>query len=514
MNSTPAPGGHSSDHDPTRDPPVVDASMRALADETFSRTAGALLVPGNAVRILKDGRENYPAWLEAIASARRTIHFESYAIHGDAVGLEFAQALAERARNGVRVRVLCDWCGSLNLTTRRVWPVLTGAGVEARSFNPPRFDSPFGWISRDHRKVITIDGRIAFVSGLCVGRAWVGDPAHHVEPWRDTGIAIEGPAIADIDRAFADTWAMAGAPIPAGELPDRASIAPAGDVLMRVVASTPTTGGLYRLDQLIAAGARRSLWLTDAYFVGTTLYVQALKSAAIGGVDVRLLVPGAASDVPFVRSLSRAGYRPLLEAGVRVFEWNGPMLHAKTAVADSRWARVGSTNLNLTSWIGNWELDVAVRDEPFAAAMEQIYLQDLSQATEVVLTAQRDVRVRNPVEPRPRPPLAGGTRSSGRRAVAGALGIGSVVSASVTNHRVLGPAEARVMASVGVVLLALTGIIVQWPKVLAIPVAVMLGWVALALLVRSVTLNLRRKRARRVGRGGAANRRSSWWSSS
>ena len=162
----------------------------------------------------------------------------------------------------MRVRVLCDWFGSLNFDTRRISPVLRRAGIEARIFNPPRFDSPFGWISRDHRKVITIDGRVGFVSGLCVGRDWVGDPARHVEPWRDTGIAIEGPWVADIDRAFADTWAMTGAPIPAPELPDRAAIAPAGDVLLRVVASTPTTGELYRLDQLIAAGARRSLWLT------------------------------------------------------------------------------------------------------------------------------------------------------------------------------------------------------------------------------------------------------------
>jgi cardiolipin synthase len=470
-----------------------DASMRALAEQTLARTSGAALVPGNAVRILKDGTENYPAWLEAIAAARQTIHFESYAIHGDEIGLAFAEALAERARKGVRVRVLYDWFGSLNFTTRRVWSVLAGAGIEARCFNPPRLESPFGWISRDHRKVITIDGRAAFVSGLCVGRAWVGDPARHVEPWRDTGIAVEGPAVADVARAFADTWAIAGAPIPAGELPDRASLPPAGDVLMRVVASTPATGELYRLNQLIAASARRSLWLTDAYFVGTTLYVQVLKSAAMAGVDVRLLVPGA-SDVPFVRSLSRAGYRPLLEAGVRVFEWNGPMLHAKTAVSDSRWARVGSTNMNLTSWIGNWELDVAVEDERFAAAMEEMYVQDLARSTEVVLTAGRAVSRREQTERR-RLPLASRRRSGARRAVAGALGIGSAVSASITNHRLLGPAEARVMATVGALLLVVTAVIVHWPRVLAIPAGLVLGWVAASLLLRSAGLVLRRKRA-------------------
>ena len=126
------------------------------------------------------------------------------------------------------------------------------------------------------------------------------------------------------------------------------------------------------VDQLFAALARHTLWLTDAYYAGTTPYVQAVRSAAADGVDVRLLVPGT-SDIPALRPLSRAGYRPLLEAGVRVFEWNGSMLHAKTAVTDGKWARVGSTNLNLASWLGNRELDVIVEDQPFARRMEEMY---------------------------------------------------------------------------------------------------------------------------------------------
>jgi cardiolipin synthase len=473
-----------SKHDPSA---AALSSARTLADQTFARAAGAPLVPGNAIRILQDARENYPAWLDAIASARSTIHFETYIIHRDEVGLLFAEALAHKARQGVRVRVLYDWLGSFSFSLRRRWPVLTQAGVEVRSFNPPRIDRPFGWISRDHRKVIIVDGRLGFVSGLCVGRRWVGEPARHIEPWRDTGVVIEGPAVADLEMAFAETWAAAGEPLPRADAPGKTSIPVAGTVMARVVASTPTTAQLYRLDQLIAAGARRTLWLTDAYFVGTTLYVQALKSAATDGVDVRLLVPGA-SDVPFVRSLSRAGYRPLLEAGVRVFEWNGPMLHAKTAVADSRWARVGSTNLNLTGWLGNWELDVAVEDEPFAKAMEAMYLDDLSHATEVVLTRRRGVRLNQRPVPRRRPlARAPGT---GRRAVAGALGIGSAVGAAITNHRVLGPAEARVMASAGLLLLVVSAVAMKWPRVVAIPLSVMLGWVALSLFFRAATLRL------------------------
>jgi cardiolipin synthase len=165
------------------------------------------------------------------------------------------------------------------------------------------------------------------------------------------------------------------------------------------------------------------------------------------------------------------------------------MLHAKTAVADSRWARVGSTNLNLTGWLGNWELDVAVEDEPFAKAMEAMYLDDLSHATEVVLTGRRRVRLNQPPEPRRRRPLAR-THGSGRRAAAGALGIGSAVGAAITNRRVLGPAEARVMASAGLLLLTVSAVAMKWPRVVAIPLSVMLGWVALSLFFRAATLRL------------------------
>ncbi len=463
-------------------------SVRALGDRAFARAAGAPLVPGNAVRILKDG-ENYAAWLESIGSATDTIHFETYIIHGDEVGVRFADALAERARAGVRVRCLCDWFGSLHAGSRRVWSRLRAAGVDVRLFNPPRPDRPFAWISRDHRKVVIVDGRVGFVSGLCVGRAWVGDPSRHVEPWRDVGVAIAGPAVADLDLAFAETWAHAGAPLPPAELTERAAVPVEGPVPVRVVAGTPVAAELYRLDQLIAAGAQRSLWLTDAYFVATTAYTQALKAAALDGVDVRLLVPGA-SDVPVIRSISRASYRPLLETGIRIFEWNGTMLHAKTAVADSRWGRVGSTNLNLASWMSNWELDVAIEDETFARAMETMYLDDLTHATEVVITARRHVRLSTTTTPGPTP---SDTRRAGRarRAAAGVLGVGSTVGAAITSRRVLGPAEARVMAGAATALLAAAGALLVWPRAFTIPAAVVLGWVAAALFARAVALGFR-----------------------
>jgi cardiolipin synthase len=460
-------------------------SIRILADQAFSRTAGAPLIPGNSVRILKDATENYPAWLAAIESAERTIHFESYIIHEDDLGQQFAEALMAKARAGVRVRLIYDWLGAISATSRRFWRNLRQAGVEVRCFNPPHIDSPFGWLSRDHRKMISVDGKVGFVTGLCVGRLWVGYPEQKIDPWRDTGVEVRGPAVADIERAFAQIWSEMGPPIPEEEL--ARDIPPAGNVTLRVIASMPNTAGLYRLDQLIAAGARKSLWLTDAYFVGTTPYVQALCAAAKDGVDVRLLVPQA-TDIMLIRSLSRAGYRPLLEAGVRVFEWNGPMLHAKTAVADGRWARVGSSNLNLASWIGNYELDVSVEDEGFAKEMMEMYEDDLENSTEIVLNDRNRVRStrRRPSHRRSRRKIGHGSTT---RAAAGAIRLGNTVGAAITNHRVLGPAEAQIMIMGGLLLLVLSVVSVIWPLLLTIPFAAVGIWFAITLLFRAYALH-------------------------
>ena len=269
------------------------------------------------------------------------------------------------------------------------------------------------------------------------------------------------------------------------EQPSSDTVKHAGDVALRIIASVPNVGGMYRLDQLIATFAQRSIWLADAYFVGTTSYVQALCAAARSGVDVRLLLPGT-NDIPVIRALSRAGLRPLLESGVRVFEWNGSMMHAKTAVVDSCWARVGSTNLNLASWLNNRELDVIVEDERFAKLMEQSYLDDLWGSTEIVLQKRQPrPRTKNMERSRIEEDHTGGQRdaycrrgyASGprrrrrhwqskrtwpRRNRHHALGIGCV--AGDCRHRCL---------------LATS---------LAFPAAVICVWFALSLLVRSVHL--------------------------
>lgn len=468
--------------------PLLSALGDSRLERAFARIADSDLRLGNAVTLLKDSKENYPAWLEAIHSAQSVIHFENFIIADDDTGRLFAKALMERARAGVKVRVLYDWLGSSFRALPPFWRRLREAGVEARVFNPPRLTDPF-WIRRNHRKLITVDGRIGFVSGLCISDSWDGKG---LEPWRDTGISLKGPIVSDLDAAFAESWVLAGMPaIPKSELPGAETIAPAGSVATRLISGEPGMFRTYRVDQFIAATARRNIWLTDAYFVATTSYVQALGEAARDGVDVRLLVPGS-SDVPALQPIVRAGYRSLIEAGIRVFEWKGSMLHAKTAVVDGRWARVGSTNLNIASWATNWELDVVVEDQHFAEAMEAMYLEDLANATEIIPGWQsRRRQARNMRSRRTRRHNRGGVR----RLAAGALALSSAIGKAV-GSRSLSSTEAGSIAIIGFALLALAIAIAAFPVLVVSPIVIGLVWFSLALLIRAFRLK-RRVRLRR-----------------
>lgn len=471
-------------------------SARQLAEQSFSRAAGAPLVPGNAVRLLQDARENFSAWLAALADARECILFENYMFTDDPVGRTFAEVLVERARAGVRVYVLHDWLGSLTTATRRYWRSLRVGGVHVRSHNPPTLASPLGWLSRDHRKSLVVDGRVAFVSGVCVSGLWLGHPARGLAPWRDTGVALRGPAVADVAAAFAEVWAHAGPPLPEGLLPVRERLAPEGDVPVRVVATAPSAAGLYRLQHLMAALARHRLWMSDAYALGTAMFVQALRAAAQDGVDVRLLVPGT-SDLPLLVPFSRAGYRPLLEAGVRVFEWNGTMMHAKTSVADGRYVRVGSSNLNVASWLNNHELDVVAEDAALGQEMEERYLEDLHGATEVVL--DRRSRVRRTQSRRRVAAARASHLGSLGAAAAGAVRLGNTVGAAVVERRELGPAEARVLRTAGLGLLGTSALAARFPRALAWPLAGAGVWFGLSFLTRARELHRRaRRRAARA----------------
>ena len=491
---TPRPHAQSTHHSPR---------ATELADRAFSRAAGAAGIDGNAVKLLCDAQENFPAWRSALESARQFILFECYIVDDDATGRAFAELLAQKARSGVAVRVVVDWLGSWRSLS--LWNAVREAGARVRVFNPFNLASPLGWLSRDHRKTIVVDGIVGFVSGLCVSARWEGDPHRHREPWRDAGIELRGPAVASLVHAFGQVWRACGEVGPADELPEpQGETAAAGPVRVHMIANEPAVTGTFRMDLIVASIARHYLWLTDAYFVATAAYVQALRAAALDGVDVRLLVPGV-SDLPVLSPLSRSQYRPLLEAGVRVFEWQGTMLHAKTAVADGVWSRVGSTNLNLVSWMANYEFDVAIDNTDFAATMCRQYEADLTRATEIVLTARNRVR-------RAGDPVADGeftTRGlrgraasgSAGRAAAGAIGVGSALTAALTNRRALGPAEAGLLFLMAAVAFAIGVVAALWPRIFAWPLALVAAWLAIAWLLKAIAL--RRQSAAREDHHGA-----------
>lgn len=362
-----------------------ERSLRALPERSkpgrmFDRVGRGRPVPGNQVTLLHDSPAALDAMLSLIASAERWIHFDNYIFRDDTTGQRFAEALMARARAGVAVRVLSDWLGSFG-TRRRFWNRMRAAGVEVRLFGPPRVGAPLTFLSRNHRKVVIVDGTRSITGGICIGDEWAGDPGRGALAWRDSAVRIDGPAVAVLDHAFSRVWAASGRPLPPEEF--AAEVAPAGEAKVRVLAGEPGLSRMGRMAALVLAGAAHRVWITDAYMVAPRSIAEAMADAARDGVDVRLLVPGS-SDLPFIRNLTRTGYRSLLAAGVRIFEWGGPMLHAKTTVTDATWARIGSTNLNWSSLLGNWELDVVIEDPAVAAEMEAIFRRDLEASAEVL----------------------------------------------------------------------------------------------------------------------------------
>ena len=351
----------------------------------LDRATGARPIPGNLVRHIAISSDALDAMLEMIAGAERTVHFENYMIHDDATGRRFATAWADRARAGVRVRILYDAFGCRG-TGRAYWRALRSAGVDVRPFHPIWTSGPIAAFSRDHRKLLVVDGEKAITGGLCIGDEWAGNAAAGRACWRDTMVAVCGPAVAALEGAFGRMWARAGRPLPEGET--TAAAEECGPSAVRVVEGFPGQSRIYRAVQLLAAAVTERLWITDAYLVAPPPLYAAFVDAARSGVDVRLLLPGT-SDIPFVRIFTRGGYRELLHAGARIFEYRGPMVHAKTLLGDHEWARVGSSNLNVSSLLGNYELDLVAEHDGLTATLATQFLQDMAQSREIVLMARR-----------------------------------------------------------------------------------------------------------------------------
>jgi cardiolipin synthase A/B len=436
----------------------------------INRAAGGRPVPGNQVDLLIDGPETYWAMLEAIAEAKAWIHFENYIIRSDTAGWRFAELLARRAREGVHVRVLYDWFGSLG-TGRGYWRYLRDAGVEVRSFHRAQVVDVISNLSRNHRKLVVADGARAILGGLCIGCEWTGESHKGGQPWRDTAVDIRGPAAAALDQTFADVWKLTGPEVPADQV--AGNIAPLGNAEVRIISGEPGRERAYRVIELLAVGSVQRLWITDAYLVAPPRLFQALRDSARDGVDVRLLVPGS-SDVPLVRNLSRIGYRELLRSGVRIYEWDGPMLHAKTIMCDHRWVRVGSSNLNPSSLLGNYELDVLIEDPTLAQAMEDQFRLDIARSREVASRPVRGPRRISQALPTVlthqhavTPTVYHRSRREARRRAA-------LVLRAVASH-----ARRSVFIPISGIFLALGLLLIALPKISAYVLAALCAWVAL-----------------------------------
>lgn len=452
---------------------------REFIEDSFDRITGSKLIADCDVRLLKDAAENYPAWMEAIENAEDRIFFESYIIHDDAQGGRFAAALIKKAREGVEVKLIYDWMGGFGKTSSKFWEKLRDGGIDVRCYNPPKLFDLLAVFSRDHRKSLIVDGSVAFVSGLCVGQDWVGKPEKEISAWRDTGVEIRGAAVADVEFAFSQIWAEMGEPLDISKLSKPEDFTDQGNISLRVIDTVPSSSYIYRVDQLLAAGARETMWLTDAYFIGVPSYLQSIRDAAEDGVDVRILVPQS-TDIAIIRDTTRATYRPLLESGVRVFEWNGSMVHAKTAVFDGKFSRVGSTNLNIASWFGNYELDVLIEDENFGEQMQKMFLNDLENSTEIILDDAEKVKTKGAKKSK----IAGG--GSVRQATAGAIGAATSIGSAITKRSPLGAAESRLLSLVGGALLALALTFIFFPRIASLPLILILLLLAFPTLAKAV----------------------------
>lgn len=354
------------------------------------RIGAADVSPGNRVTLYADGDTTFDAMIALIEGAKNSVALESYILRDDGVGQRFAAALAAAAASGAHVRVLGDWIG-MRGTSRRFLRGLRTRGVEVRVFSPPGFHRWLGLVPRDHRKLLVVDGKAGITGGIGIGEQWQrGVIRKRRSPWRDRCVRIEGPAASDLERAFDHMWRRAAGERPSREerrlrrQPRNAHLDPAtaAPSLVGIVEGEPGRMRVGRALHLQAAGAQRSIWLASAYFVPSFAEVDSLTGAARDGVDVRLLLPGR-NDHPWVHGLTRRYYRSLLRNGVRIWEWRGEMMHAKTSIIDGRWIRVGSTDFNPFGVAINYELDAFVEDVKVAAAAEAMFLRELEQSQEV-----------------------------------------------------------------------------------------------------------------------------------
>jgi cardiolipin synthase len=360
--------------------------LYSASDPQFRRAMGSLLGPsivgGNHVQELLNGDQIFPAMLAAIRSAQRTITFETYIYWSGDVGRDFAMALAERSRAGVKVHVLLDWVGSAKIDASFLQE-MEAAGVEIRKFHKPHWYNLARLNNRTHRKLLVIDGKTGFTGGVGIAPKWTGsgnDPEH----WRDSHYSIEGPVVAQMQAVFMDNWLKVTGEVMHGEAYFPA-LQPIGSSDAQVFSSSPSGGSesMQLMYHLSITAADRNIDLSSAYFVPDELTSKALTDALKRGVKIRIITPGKIIDTDTVRAASRGTWGPLLKAGAEIYEYQPTMYHCKVMIVDKLLVSVGSTNFDNRSFRLNDEANLNVFDTVFAERQTRVFEDDLRQARRV-----------------------------------------------------------------------------------------------------------------------------------
>ena len=361
-----------------------------LHDPQFRRAMGVLLGPsvtgGNRVQTLLNGDAIFPPMLEAIAKAKHSITFETYIYWSGDIGKAFADALAERARAGVKVHVLLDWVGSGKIDDAFL-EGMESAGVQVRKFHKPTWYDITRMNNRTHRKLLVVDGRVGFTGGVGIAPEWTGN-AQDADHWRDTHFRAEGPVVAQMQGVFMDNWIKASGDVLHGERYFPA-IERSGDSEAQMFSSSPSGGSesMHLMYLLAITAADRSIELSSAYFVPDALTRDALVAAARRGVRVRIITPGPIIDAKTVRRASRAAWGPLLAAGVEIAEYQPTMYHCKVLVVDDLLVSVGSTNFDNRSFRLNDEANLNIYDAAFARQQVAVFEDDLKQSKPISFEA-------------------------------------------------------------------------------------------------------------------------------
>lgn len=361
--------------------------MAVIFDKlSIEEISGARFTEGNGVKLLYKGRDSFNAIFESVDKAEKLVCLQFYIFRNDETGYELAGLLRKKAKEGVRVYILYDHFGSFG-TPRRFWNDLKECGIAIRASRPFKWSAPFHYAHRDHRKLLIIDSSKAFTGGLNIANEYGGFHIRWKGGWRDTGILLEGPIVYQLFHTFQKAWqTWEGDPISFPETRTCCQPSPApGDGLPVIPIFASSARGRRKMRKLLyysITNARESIFLTTAYFTPSRRMLDCLEEAVRRGVEVKLLLPGV-SDVPAAYYTARAFFTRLLKAGVRIFEYQGEVLHAKSYVFDGCWSVVGSANLDFQSLRWNDEGNVGILDERFGQEMTAVFEEDIAGSVEI-----------------------------------------------------------------------------------------------------------------------------------